>query len=176
MIKEEEMKDTEASLDEISRRVEEHATRKHVPLFECFVTLFSILVSIMIMQFPHVLQLEVVGANDEHIAVFQMLLALAPAWVYGVLFFIAGTFKGVGLLVSKNYLRVVGLLLSVALYATFTLNLMFNAPSFLLICFFTMTLFSVISLPLIKNTGISLKEEKAGIEVLEILEMDNKEL
>ncbi|MEK4025540.1 hypothetical protein [Sporosarcina sp. FSL W7-1283] len=167
MSEKEQIRETEMKLDELSKRVEEKVMKKNIPLFEVFVTLYSILVSIMILQFPSVMEIMVIDHGSEGVLIFEMLLDLANPWVYGVIFFIAGAFKGLGLVIDNAPMRVVGLLLSVALYSTFTLALMFNAPSFILISFFTMSIFSTISLTLVKSTGISLKQERTETEELE---------
>lgn len=142
------MNSHERQLEEVSRIVEEYREIKHPPTFEMFVTLFSILMAILLFWFPDML-------NPERSAgLYQTLLEIMPQTWWAVFFFVAGMSKATGLLFRKDWLRVTGLIMSVGIYLLFTISYIVVFPSIGTVIFACMTIFTIISIPNVKHTGL----------------------
>lgn len=122
------------------------------PLFELYVTVLSIGLSIMMFAYPSMI-------NDYPSNLYDSMLVVMPQGYWAMSFFIACMFKAVGLLWDKNSLRIIGLSLSALLYFTLTICYAVNFPSIGTITFGLMALFSVISILFVKHTSIQYKKE-----------------
>lgn len=160
MMNQEKLKETEKILDEVSQRVADAEKIKNIPLFESYVCLYSIFISILLINFPSMLDVVVLKPTGEEVMIFSLLLAIGNHISYAVLFFVGGVLKGFGLLTNNQLLRKIGLIFSVGLYSLFTLALSFSAPSFLFLSFLIMAIFSGVSINMVKSTSIALKPEK----------------
>ncbi|WJY27495.1 hypothetical protein [Sporosarcina trichiuri] len=122
------------------------------PLFELFVTLFSILTSIVLFAYPDMIY-------SYPARLYTHMMYLMPQYVWALCFFVACLLKAVGLLVGINWLRIVGLLGSAALYIALTVCYAIDFPSLGAITFSCMTIFTILSIPLVKHTTIRHKAE-----------------
>ncbi|WP_424236294.1 hypothetical protein [Bhargavaea ginsengi] len=139
----------ELAYQEIAARVEEVRGRKFVPLFEWYVTMFSVIFSVALFVFPDFLQFT--GSNTTNL--YEIMLNLMPQHMWAFAFLIAGLVKSVGLLIKNTPMRTLGLVLSVFLYLIMTICYSVNFPAIGSIVFGLMTLFSGISVMIVKHTG-----------------------
>lgn len=167
MISQEEIRLKEMELEEISKKVEKYTPQKNIPIFEVFISIFSLAMSVVLFLFPSIMFVEVYS-NGNTEQVYGFLLNIVPQYVYGIAFFVGAMFKAFGLLFSKNYLRVIGLCFSVVLYLLFAICLMLSNPGILMILFIDLLLFTIISIPLVKTSSISTRIEETSIEQLPI--------
>lgn len=144
----------EVKLEEVSRKVDEVIARKHVPTFEVYATVFSIITAISLFWFPQMLDsTKILGGTS--INVYWAFLYVMPQWAWAITFFVAGITKALGLLVKKDRMRILGLVLSVVIYLCFTVCYVISFPAIGMVVFFCMTMFTIISIPLVKHTGLN---------------------
>lgn len=136
----------EKQLDELVKMVESHKIPKHPPLFEIYVTMFSILTSILLFWF---MDLFLSGAN-----LYSLLLKIMPQYLWALGFFTAGMLKAVGLLIKNDPMRILGLVMSSILYLMFCISYSIIFPNVGAVMFFCMTVFTIISIPVVKHTGL----------------------
>lgn len=141
----------EQRLEEASQLIDSYTVRKHVPTFEIYVTMFSILTAIMLFWFPTMLE----SAQAAKGGLYWLLLNIMPQYMWAISFFVAGIVKSVGLLVKSDSMRVLGLVMSAVLYLIFTICYAINFPAIGVITFFCMTIFTLVSMVLVKHTSLS---------------------
>ncbi|MBM7598067.1 cation transport ATPase [Virgibacillus halotolerans] len=144
------MDDKEIKLEEISNKVNNYKAAKSPPIFEMFVTLFSILTAVMLFLFPDMLQ----PADNSITNLYWLLLSIMPQYMWAMAFFISGVTKAIGMLVDNNATRITGLVLSALLYTTFSICYILNFPTIGAITFTSMTIFTLISISTVKHTGL----------------------
>lgn len=144
------MNEKENRLEEISNKINNYEATKHPPVFEMYVTLFSILMAVMLFLFPDMLQ----PSRDGITNVYWLLLIIMPQYMWALLFFIVGITKSVGLLLDNNVVRVTGLTISVIMYAVFSAMYIINFPTIGTVVFVSMTIFTLFSISAVKHTGI----------------------
>lgn len=140
------MNEKEKALEEISDKVGRYKPVKHIPIFENYITFLSITLAIMLFLFPNML----VDGTET----YQWLLVILPQYLWALLFFITGMMKAIGLLIDNDILRTMGLILSVIIYATFSIAYSVSFPSISFVMFVLITVFAIISIPNVKYTGI----------------------
>lgn len=117
------------------------------PFFELYVTVFSILVSVMLFAYPNMIYAYPARLYDH-------MMAIMPQYSWAIGFFVVALLKSIGLLLNINVLRVVGLVGSAILYAMMTYCYAMDFPSIGAVTFACMLIFTVISIPFVKNTSI----------------------
>lgn len=122
------------------------------PFFELYTTVFSILVAIMLFAYP-----DMIYAYPARL--YDHMMAIMPQYMWAFSFFVACMFKSIGLLADKDIFRIIGLVLSVILYAVMTFCYALDFPSIGSITFGCMTLFAAVSVPFVKHTSIKYKKE-----------------
>lgn len=122
------------------------------PLFELFVTTFSIAIAIMFFAYPTMLE-------DNQTNLYDAMLQIMPQSGWSIAFLIACMIKACGLLLDNNSMRITGLLCSVVIYLIFTICYALNFPTIGMVTFSCMTLFSGISIPFVKHTSITWKRK-----------------
>lgn len=136
----------EKELDEIVEKVRNENTIKFPPIFEMFITLFSISTSVVMFSFPNMMQ------SDADL--YDWMLKIIPQYLWAFCFFGSGLIKSVGLLLDKDYLRVIGLIASAVLYLILTICYAINFPTIGSVYFGCMTIFTIVSINIVKHTGI----------------------
>lgn len=145
------MNEKESKLEEISDKVNNYNPTKHLPIFELYISVFSVLMAAMLFLFPEMLQPSVdIGSKS----LYWLLLSIMPQPFWAFTFFIAGVTKSIGLLIDNNITRIVGLVISVLIYAVFAVMYSFSFPAIGMVVFSVMMLFTIISIPMVKSTGI----------------------
>jgi len=138
----------EQQLEEISKKVNNYRPNKNPPIYEMFVTMISIALSVVLFLFPEMLT---VGYSE----VYALLISLMPQWLWAFTFFGAGMMKAVGMLLDNKYLRIGGLIVSALIYLVFTISYASAVfPSIGAVVFTAITVFSLISIPEVKRTGL----------------------
>lgn len=136
----------EKELNELVEKVRIEESIKFPPIFEMYATLFSICVSILMFLFPNMLQ------PDTNL--YTWMLKIMPQFMWAFCFFGAGMVKAVGLLLDNAPLRILGLVMSAVLYLVFTICYAISFPTIGAVTFACMTIFTVISINIVKHTGI----------------------
>jgi len=140
------MDNKEKELEQLVEKVKNESDLRFPPIFEMYVTLFSLSVSILMFIFPNMLQ------PDTNL--YTWMLKIMPQFMWAFSFFGAGMVKAVGLLLDNVSLRVLGLFMSAMLYLVFTVCYAINFPTIGAVTFACMTVFTVISINIVKHTGI----------------------
>lgn len=138
----------EIKLEEISSKVTEFKSSKYPPVFELYITLFSILMSAMMFLFPDMLH------DSVPVTLGAVVLGLMPQYVWASVFFVAGMLKAIGLLVDNNTMRTIGLFISAVTYVVFSVGHILAFPSIGSVTFICMSVFTVLSITMVKHTGI----------------------
>lgn len=119
------------------------------PLFELYVTIFSIAITIMLFAYPNMI--------DVSTKLYHYMEAIMPQRAWALSFFSACVLKGIGLLINVNWLRIAGLLASVVLYVMLSICYAMSWPSMGTAIFSLMAVFSVVSIPFVRHTSIRIK-------------------
>lgn len=141
------MDSKERQLEEISEKVNNYKPSKHPPIYEMFVTMISITLSIMLFLFPDML-------STEYSSLYTILLVIMPQWGWAFTFFIAGMVKAIGMLIDNKYLRIGGLVMSSLIYAVFSISYTVMFPTIGSVVFTAIMVFCLISIPDVKRTGL----------------------
>lgn len=149
-MKELESNNQEQKLEEASQMIDNYTVRKHVPTFEVYATVFSILTAIMLFWFPTMLAATQAGTGG----LYALLLDIMPQYMWAFAFFGAGVLKAVGLLVKSDSMRILGLVMSAILYLVFTICYAVNFPTIGMVTFLCMTIFTLVSITLVKHTSL----------------------
>lgn len=144
------MDDKEIKLEEISDKVNNYKTTKHPPMYEMYVTLFSILTAVMLFLFPDMLQ----PPDSSVTNLYWLLLSIMPQYMWAFAFFVAGVTKAVGMLIDNAPTRITGLVLSALIYSVFAVCYAMNFPTIGAVTFTCMFIFTLISIPMVKHTGL----------------------
>ena len=140
------MDNKEKELEQLVEKVKNESDLRFPPIFEMYATLFSLSVSILMFIFPNMLQ------PDTNL--YTWMLKIMPQFMWAFSFFGAGMVKAIGLLLDNVALRVLGLVMSAVLYLVFTVCYAINFPTIGAVSFACMTVFTVISINIVKHTGI----------------------
>lgn len=139
------MNKDEEKLDRASRLVADLETQKKPPVFELFITMFSIFMAISLLWFPNLL-----GYAVAH----QWLLMIMPQHIWALVFLGAGLLKVYGLVRSRNIGRFMGLIVSILIYSTFAVCYTISFLTVGSVVFTSITIFTVISLPMVSHTSL----------------------
>lgn len=123
------------------------------PIFEMYVTLFSIMIAIMFFIYPDML-MKAPGQPD----LYKYMTAIMPQAMWAFAFFIACMLKAIGLMFNCDSMRITGLVASAVLYVLLTVCYAFSFPSIGSVTFACMALFTIVSIPIVKHTSIKHKE------------------
>ncbi|WP_405101392.1 hypothetical protein [Oceanobacillus sp. FSL H7-0719] len=144
------MDEKEIRLEEISDQINNYTPTKHLPVFEVYVTMFSILTAVMLFWFPDMLSVSTSNITN----LYWLLLSIMPQFMWAILFFVAGMIKAIGLLVDNNATRIIGLILSAFIYIVFAICYAISFPTIGFVVFTCMSIFTLISIPMVKHTGV----------------------
>lgn len=123
------------------------------PVFEMYVTLFSILIAIMFFIYPSML-MNAPGQPE----LYKYMTGIMPQAWWAFSFFTACMLKAIGLMFNNDSMRIIGLIASSALYILLAVCYAFSFPSIGSVTFTCMALFTLISIPIVKHTSIKHKE------------------
>ena len=139
----------DVTTEELAEWVRDIKEQRRLPVYEWYVTMFSISLSVILFLFEGMLTHT--GSNVTNL--YDIMLNIMPQYMWAFAFLGAGLIKAVGLLVSHDALRILGLTMSVVLYTVMTVCYALNFPTIGAITFGWMTVFSVVSLFMVKHTG-----------------------
>ena len=139
----------EVTVEEVKEWVKELKEQRQVPIFEWFVSMFSVSMAILLFTFPDMLQYN--GNNVTNLYDIMLSIMSQPYWAFT--FLVASMAKSIGLLLKNDVLRIVGLSFSVVIYIVMTVCYTINFPTIGSVTFAWMALFSVISIFMVKHTG-----------------------
>ena len=137
----------EKEIELMMENLEVDKALKTPPLFEMYITLFSLGTAIVLFLFP--------GMLDEGNAnVYDWMTRIMSQNGWALVFFLASLLKASGLLFNQNILRYGGLIISSLIYLTMTICYTTGFPALGTVQFACMTLFSLLSISVVKHTGI----------------------
>lgn len=149
----------ERKLEELSLKIENYADTKPTPMFEMYITLFSITVAIVLFLYEDMMLSETVGSGA---GLNGGLLGIMSQNLWAITFFTAGLLKAVGLVLEIDWLRTLGLIISGVLYLIISVLLFSSFPNFGSIIFFYTTVFTIYSIGSVRYTGIRNHIGKGG--------------
>ena len=123
-------------------------TIRPIPLFEWFVTMFSIAMSVVLFLDPTVLM----QSGETPIETYDIMLQMAPPHLWAFAFLLAGLTKSVGLLVHSIPLRILGLVMSVLIYLSLSITFIVHYPNIGAVMGTLTAIFSGIAITAIKPT------------------------
>lgn len=145
------MNKEEKELDDLVNEIEK--TDVSVPpFFELYVTIFSISMAILFFVYPNFV--DNYSAN-----LYERMLAIMPQFGWAFSYFIGCMLLSIGLLSGHKVLRTMGLILNAILSILMTVCYAMDFPSIGTLNFGCMAIFSIVSIPFVKHTGIKTKEE-----------------
>lgn len=149
------MRQNEKELEELVKEVEYKSEEvyNHPPLFELFVTMFSITMAVLLFMFPTMLY------EPFPLKLYDSMTWVMPQSTWAFVFLIACIVKAVGLLFGLNKLRIIGLVISAVIYSSIAVFHALDFPSFGTVVFTYMTLFSLISIPTVSYTSIKQRKD-----------------
>jgi|SRR5699024_5955904 len=136
----------EQEIDNIIDTLESDKSMPVPPIFELAITTFSTLLTITLFIYTDMLSTKY--------NVYEVMLQVASQTTWTIGFFVACLFKSLGLLLSKNFLRIIGLALSSVLYFIISIAYAIDFPNMSAILYGVLALFSVISMQQVKFTSI----------------------
>lgn len=122
------------------------------PIFELYVALLSMTLAILMFLFP--------ADVMSNAGLLQEITQLFPQYIWANIFLAAGLIGTAGMLLNKNYLRVVSLIIVAGCYGTLTYMSFDGSPSFGAVLVSWITVFTLISIPLVKFTGIRIRRSR----------------
>lgn len=136
----------EVELDKMVHEYKDKVISHTLPTFELFITTFSLGVTVLLFIFPNLMAKDVIAYN--------VLIYIAPQYIWGVLFMVTGLLKGIGLLVDCNLMRSSGLVFSALLYIIMSMAYATDFPSITAILYGCLSGYSIISITQVKETSI----------------------
>lgn len=141
----------EQKLEELSIVVERFAEHKSAPVYEVFLTLFSLTSAVFLFLFAN----DMEGIHEGyHPMLYAALESLLTPWIWAFVFLLSGSIKAIGLIFQKDRLRILGLLLSAFIYMTISSTLIMWFPNLVSILFTYMAVFAFYCIGSVKYTGI----------------------
>lgn len=141
----------ERDLEEIYDQIKQYEPFKPIPIFEVYISAFSILITITLFWFPFLME-EAKSAGT--LELYGNLLEIMPQHWWAFVFALAALLKAFGLMFRFNNLRIAGLLVSAALYALIAFFFAMDYPNIGMIQFTCMAVFSLAAVFVVKHTTI----------------------
>lgn len=140
------MDKNEIKLERVSQNLNDFDVPQTVPIFEIFVAMVAIGISIMFFTVPNFIQGD--------IALYKLMGLVFPQFVWAIMFSLGGITGSLGLLFRSNIMRVVGLIMLAGVYSVMAICYILIFPSIGAVVMAGIALFAVLSIPIIKYTGI----------------------
>lgn len=147
---EEQLEQVNADIEQLAKEIKQSASCTP-PMFETFVTVYSLAFAAFLWFVPGALPL---GAGLHDWKPYQAMLWVMPQDGWAFAFMAGSLMKAIGLLRNWRPLRVIGLCYSLVLYGLLTGCYAFGFPASGLVVFSVMTLFTALSIPQVKTTGL----------------------
>lgn len=144
------MNSKEQQLEEISEKMGRSKIGKELPVFEMFITMVSISLSIVMFLFPNMFSSGV----SSSLSPYGFLLVIMPQFMWALTFFCTGILKAVGMLISSRGLRIGGIVLSSLVYGVIAVIYSIGFPTIESVVFTALTVFSLLSISEVKRTGL----------------------
>jgi len=143
-------------LEEAAHQIEQKPITTPPPAFEIFTTCVSISVAVMLSLYPDMFY--VLDSSPANL--YRNMAGLMPQTLWALIFFVACMLKAMGLLFNLKRMRIIGLIASTCLYALMAYCYALDFPSIGFIVFTYMTLFALMSIPIVKHSSI--RKRKKG--------------
>ena len=145
------MNEKEKELEQQFKRVKEFPAFRPIPVFEMFISAFSISVTLMLFWQPTMLHDHTVAGAS---GLYSTLLKIMPQHMWAIAFAFASLLKSFGLLLEFDSLRYLGLLMSLTLYSIISAVFILEAPNIGMLTFTCMAIFTLVSFFVVKHTSI----------------------
>lgn len=141
----------EKDLEEIYDQIKNYSSFKPIPVFEVYISTFSILITIMLFWFPSLmLEAAANGPGD----LYRNLLELMPQLWWACVFATAALLKAFGLMFRFSAIRIIGLIFSAILYSIIAFYFAMDLPNIGMIQFTCLAVFSLLAIFVVKHTAI----------------------
>jgi len=140
------MMNQEQQLEQLSAAVENYKTSKAPPIFELFAAMVSMSISILLFV--------LVGVFQQENTFYELMLLILPQTGWAIVYFAAGMLATIGLLIDSSIVRIIALVVLVAIYGTTAAFYIATFPNLAGVLMFWITVFSAVSIPMVKHTGI----------------------
>lgn len=141
----------EKDLEEIYDQIKNYAPFKPIPVFEVYLSTFSILITIMLFWFPDFMK---EASATGSLTLYQSLLSILPQHWWAFVFAITALLKALGLMFRFTGMRVVGLVFSAILYSLIAFLFAIDYPNIGMIQFTCLAMFSLLAIVVVKHTAI----------------------
>lgn len=137
----------EQELEQVANAIRRFDVPKAPPVFELYVSLVGISISILLFLLP--------GVFVQTDAPFYVLMrSVLPQGGWGAAFFLGGVLSAVGMLLDNHFVRVVALVFLTATFGIVAAFYVATFPNLAGILMFWTTVFAAASIPLVRHTGV----------------------
>lgn len=140
------MDKNDMKLEQVAAQAESFDIPQPFPVFEIFVALVALGISMILFMFPEFM--------ESDYALYHLMNTVLPQYGWGIAFTVSGIVGGLGLLLHSNWMRIFGLLASSVVYGGMAVCYLMEFPSIGAVVMTGMTLFSLLSVPIVKYTGL----------------------
>lgn len=149
----------EQQLEQVVRSIRELEMAKAPPIFELYSSLVAISISILLFLLK--------GVFFQEATFYVLMRAVMPQYGWALLFFAAGVLSAVGMLIDNDGLRIFALALMVASFGMVAAFYILTFPNMAGVLMFWLTIFSGVSIPMVKHTGIRKQKQCVPRETFE---------
>lgn len=136
----------ELQLEQVSKAIENHKVSKAPPIFELYAALIAMSIATIMFLVP--------GILSQASEIYGYMKIVAPQGGWAVMFLVSGLVSAIGMLADKGFLRVLGLLFMSIMYSVLTVVYTMVLPNFGVVLMLWLTVFTIVSIPIVKYTGL----------------------
>lgn len=136
----------EQQLEQVASAITEYQESKAPPIFELFAAIVAMSISTLLFV--------LVGVFEQDATFYKLMRTVLPQTGWAVTYFVAGMMSTVALLIDSVVLRVVALTLMVAAFGITAAFYIVTFPNLSGILMFWITVFTAVSIPMVKYTGL----------------------
>lgn len=136
----------EKQLAQLSEAIENYSTSKAPPVFELFAALVAMSISILLFI--------LVGVFEQESTFYILMRAVLPQTGWAIVYFSAGMLGAIGMLINSNLFRIISLVFSTMIFGITAAFYIATFPNLAGILMFWITIFTVVSIPMVKFTGL----------------------
>lgn len=140
----------EQRLKEIANALEEHSYTKAPPIFELFAAIVAMSISTLLFV--------LVGVFEQDATFYELMRMVMPQTGWAATYFVVGIVAAAGLIFDKKTVRIISLGAMAATFGLTTVFYLMTFPNLSGILMFWITIFTIISIPMVKFTGLKYKK------------------
>ena len=147
------MDKNDVKLEQVAAQAENFDIPQPFPVFEIFVAMVALGISMILFMFTDFMETDY--------ALYHLMNTVLPQYGWGISFAVGGIVSGMGLLLHTNWLRIFGLVMLAGVYGVMAVCYIMEFPTIGAVVMTGMTLFSLLSIPIVKFTGLGGSMKKA---------------